>query len=219
MTDITLKRMFEYTKLDADTAEITKFNPPEGFDWSVKIVVPESMWGYTVVSIAKEFMHKSRVQHLELPNSIKTLGVMAFAECSELKTVNIPESIEVIESGCFSDCVNLSLKLSLPRTLTKVESFAFNNCKGLYGDAIFGDNVLKIGVRAFTGTGLNGFLYYNPDSIESEVVGALTTLKDFNPFAGLEMTRLRKVADYTDEETLGLLISQFIDMRVKQHII
>ncbi|MBR5088304.1 MAG: leucine-rich repeat domain-containing protein, partial [Ruminiclostridium sp.] len=69
-----------------------------------------------------------------------------------VKTLNISEGIEAIGGNAFISCVNLS-KVSLPKTLTRIEDGAFNGCTSLKSIELPNTN-LMIGSSAFSGSGL-----------------------------------------------------------------
>ena len=55
------------------------------------------------------------------------MGESAFAHCSKLAAVEIPESLTEIPFGAFGECRGITT-LKLPGTLTKIGDFAFSAC-------------------------------------------------------------------------------------------
>ena len=66
-------------------------------------------------------------QYKGLP--VKEIGGSAFSY-SSVETVNIPDSVEIIEGNAFCACGNLR-SITLPRKLKKVGYCAFSNCSNL----------------------------------------------------------------------------------------
>ncbi len=59
-----------------------------------------------------------------------TLGEHAFAGCTALKWVRLPETMRAIHDGCFMDCTALTA-VDLPYGLERIEGAAFENCTAL----------------------------------------------------------------------------------------
>ena len=106
-----------------------------------KIELPESL----EIIENSAFSH-SCLTEITIPASVKTIGHRAFAECRELKTVILSEGLETIDDGAFSECWRLESvdipegtkkigggafyrsgvkKVTLPKSLRKIDSFAF----------------------------------------------------------------------------------------------
>lgn len=65
-----------------------------------------------------------------IPNSIKTIGKMAFMSCEKLETVVLPNSITTIGSQAFYGCANLE-SINLTDLLSSIGSYAFQGCSSL----------------------------------------------------------------------------------------
>ena len=195
----TLKRMFEYKKLETEgEVEITKVKG----EITSALTIPETMWGHRVVGIADMFITENSIlEVVELPQSINKIGNFAFSKCPNLKTINIPDSVEEIGCCAFYECVNLEMRLSIPRGLKRIGDLCFYKCGKVIGDAIFGDGILRIGSQCFKGSGLDGYIYYNKLAISKDAI---------NPFAGLKVLELKRVDDYSEEEVMGYLLSKFV---------
>lgn len=67
-----------------------------------------------------------------LPDTLTTIGTQAFKSCSKLESINFVNAIERIENSAFYDCTNLKIdKLSLPNLKTLGDS-AFVSCQNLF---------------------------------------------------------------------------------------
>ena len=79
----------------------------------------------------------------KLPDRITHIGKYAFLNCSFNKII-IPKGIEEVSEGCFAG--NIGAKISIPPTVKKICSYAFENC---YTDVWLPDGVDTIEKGAF----------------------------------------------------------------------
>lgn len=122
--------------------------------------------------IGKNAFEESCLEKVILPRQMKVIDTGAFKNCSNLKTVIMPQKITgYLNSKIFSDCVKLekvdfpecedvpfsmfsgctSLKqVSLPKELSKIGESAFENCISLSSISI-PEKVSQIGDSAFKG--------------------------------------------------------------------
>lgn len=71
----------------------------------------------------------------------------AFAYCSKITDVIMPDSVEYIGAGVFSDCYALE-SITLSKNLTKISDYTFENCNNLKNITI-PESVTYIGEEAF----------------------------------------------------------------------
>ena len=75
----------------------------------VNIVIPETIDGYRIISIADNaFEGYSGILSIIIPSSVTSIGERAFAGCSGLTAMTIPATVTNIGSGAFSDCSSLA---------------------------------------------------------------------------------------------------------------
>ena len=55
------------------------------------------------------------------------IGALAFANCTNMKTLTIPEGVKTIGTRAFENCTSL-ISVNIPKTLISCESDAFNGC-------------------------------------------------------------------------------------------
>ena len=107
---------------------------------------------------------------IRIADGTKIIGEGAFSHCN-LRSVIIPDSVEIIEKDAFSYCGNLCsvifsdglkiigknafygcgnlFKIKIPETVEKIGTFAFGGCENLW--CVYIDNLLEIGNQAFDG--------------------------------------------------------------------
>lgn len=78
---------------------------------------------------------------------VTEIGVKAFAECSNLTNIAIPESVTKIDSLAFQLCSGLT-SITLPDNVTSIGGFAFSFCSNLTSITI-PQSITSIGPKAF----------------------------------------------------------------------
>ncbi len=141
----------KYTVLQGDTTvSIQKGSVnPTG-----NLIIPESVTNgdkiYKVVTIGIcAFEECSDLKKVEISNSVVIIGLCAFYKCSQLTSVKISNSVTVINESAFSDCENLS-NLEIGNNVKSIGTKAFLGCKSLISLDI-PDRVESIGEKAFYG--------------------------------------------------------------------
>ena len=90
-----------------------------------------------------------------IPNSVATIGEMAFSGCSGLTSMTIPNSVTYIGSGAFSGCNNLTSVTINSNTITSKGYYYYSNLSHIFGSQVknyvLGDDVTSIGSSAFSG--------------------------------------------------------------------
>ncbi|MDR1939643.1 MAG: leucine-rich repeat domain-containing protein [Clostridiales bacterium] len=69
-----------------------------------------------------------------------SIGYGAFAYCSSLESIEIPDSVESIGEFAFADCSRLA-SIEISSSVTYIGSYAFRNCSALtiYAEVIEAD--------------------------------------------------------------------------------
>ena len=133
-----------------------------------QIVIPREHSDLPVQEIGNSaFANCADITSISIPDSVTTLGSSVFSNCTSLTSVNIPNSITEIRDSVFSNCTNLT-SISIPDSVTTLGSSVFSNCTNLTSVTI-PDSVTTIG----------GSTFYNCTSLTSiNIPDSVTTIWD-----------------------------------------
>ena len=84
-----------------------------------------------------------------IPEGVTTIGVYAFANCSNLTSITIPKGVTAIGDYAFNGCKSLT-SITLPEGVTVIGYEAFDGCTGLTSITL-PEGVTEIGYYAFQG--------------------------------------------------------------------
>ena len=121
-------------------------------DGSVTEITAEDLAGATRIR-PYAFYHWSELKGIEIPDSVTEIGDQAFFECRGLTEIVIPGSVTSIGQQAFCYCTELTSAI-LDNGVTTIGFLAFQNCTKLTS-IVLPDSMLVIGKSAFSGaTGL-----------------------------------------------------------------
>ena len=123
---------------------ITAYN---GFETD-RVIIPREIDGQPVISIGEKAFKNATISEVILPKSIKAILDEAFSGCTNLKHIDLPETLEHMGSFCFSK--SGLTELAFPSTLKMIPSFCCDGCSDLANISI-GHQVTKIDYSAFRG--------------------------------------------------------------------
>ena len=86
------------------------------------------------------------IQSVVIEQGVTSVGYWAFANCTNLKTISLPDGITVIEANAFDKSGLTSIVL--PNSVTEVQGSAFNDCKQLVSCDL-GRGIKHIGKNCF----------------------------------------------------------------------
>lgn len=133
---------FYYALNADDTYTITQCSA------TIVTTVPSIRNGKAVTAIGDEaFANCTGITELSIPDSIKTIGSHAFYGCTGLQQVTLPNKLEYLGDNAFFSCSSLT-EISLPDTLTKIEPLTFALCDNLAAVDL-PDSITEFGEYAF----------------------------------------------------------------------
>ncbi len=109
---------------------------------------------YRVTSVFNDaFYEYTGISSVEIPESVTVIEQAAFWGCSSLGSITIPDSVSAIGGGAFYGCSSLS-SITIPNQVKEIAQSTFADCIRLNSIEI-SDGVEHIGGQAFAGcTGL-----------------------------------------------------------------
>jgi len=167
------------------TARANRVHKVSGSQLSGDITIPEVANGYAVIYIEAFAFERAAITSVVIPNSVKALGIGAFAGCADLKSVRLSNQLTKIEAETFFNCANLT-SIDIPEGVTSIGDEAFAECISLES-IVIPNSVTSIGVYAFA-------LCKNLTSLS---IGS--GVKEILWAAFLECTKLSDVFYYAEE--------------------
>ena len=99
----------------------------------------------------------TKINEVSYNQDVTYIGKNAFARCSGLKNINVPETVTEIKEGAFSNCTGLT-NITIQGNVKTIGKEAFLNCTGLT-DLTIKSGVETIGYSAFENcTNLNNLI-------------------------------------------------------------
>ena len=118
--------------------EVTEIDVPS-FIWEIQGFFLHNARNVTSVTlheglgwIGQGVFKHSKIETIELPASLISLGAYAFAECENLRSVTFSEnsSFKNIENHTFASCSSLT-EITIPASVVKINDNAFKGCDNL----------------------------------------------------------------------------------------
>ena len=138
------------------TVEVTFPESSDYGEYTGDIVIPSSVTEfitgttYSVTSIGSgAFANCSGLTSVTIPNSVTSIGNYAFSGCSGLTSVTIPNSVTSIGLEAFDGCSGLT-SITIPNSVSSIGWEAFAGCSGLTSVTI-PNSVSSIGDYTFSG--------------------------------------------------------------------
>ena len=127
------------------------------------LVIPAELGGEPVLNIGEDaFRNCDGVKTVILPDSLEIIDYNAFKDCSALATVDFGSGVGDIRGSAFENCGSLT-SVTFPDSLDGIGIGAFKNCTSL-ATVTFGSGLEDIDCNAFENCGVTSLVF--PDSLE-----------------------------------------------------
>ena len=83
-----------------------------------------------ITIIGNKAFRETGLVNIEIPSSVKEIGVYAFSACESLELVTFNEGLEIIHRSAFAANPRLTHAI-LPDTLKTIDQYGFQNCHSL----------------------------------------------------------------------------------------
>ena len=128
---------YEYVlNADGETATITGFSDAHT-DAGENLSIPGSLGGYDVAAIAEgAFRDNTAITKVSFPSSLTEVGSFAFAGCTALESIAIPEdAVLTVEDKAFSGCTALT-GITVQEGVM-LDAYAFEGCTAMTTFAVY----------------------------------------------------------------------------------
>ena len=124
-----------FTIISYKNKEVAIYRLLNSYDYNNQVIkIPEYIsWEgnkYKCISIHSGAFWNANIKSVIIPNTITTIGSIAFQYCKNLAYLDIPTSITSIEPNAFRGCSSLT-SLTFPNSLTDIGWGAFEECTNL----------------------------------------------------------------------------------------
>ena len=152
-----------YYNLSGSKATVT-YRDNQYRSYSGSVSIPESVsyngQTYSVTDISGlAFAYCTDLNSVTIPNSVTSIGKRAFVGCSSLQSATIPSSVTEIGERAFEGCESLT-SATIPDGVTEIGLGTFAGCTSLTSLTI-GNGVTSIGMSAFAGCRLTSLVIPN----------------------------------------------------------
>ena len=91
--------------------------------------IPKTHLGKPVTEIRGLGYTNPNLKSVTIPDSVTTIGILAFMNCTGLTSITIPDSVTTISEYAFTNCVSLT-SITIPDSVEAIYS-SFDNCSAL----------------------------------------------------------------------------------------
>lgn len=111
--------------------------------WKLNMDGALKIEGTGTVGVGDWSSYRDSITSVEIGEGITEIGSSAFRGYTNLESVKLPESLQLIDNSAFNNCWSLSGTLVIPDNVTEIGGIAFVNCYSLK-EIIFGKSLEKI---------------------------------------------------------------------------
>ena len=113
----------------------------------VEVITSDMIEGYTSIGHFA-FAYCSSLTSITIPNSVTSIGERAFSSCHSITSITIPNSVMNIGSGSFWGCSSLT-SINIPNSIMSIGNYVFEDCSSLTSITL-PNSVTSIGEWAFS---------------------------------------------------------------------
>ena len=114
------------------------------------VTIPNKVNGYYVTEINRQaFALCSKITSITIPEGVTSIGEDAFYDCTMLSSITLPQTVKTIGNGAFFGCESLE-SISLPNGLESLGESAFCGCNSLLSITL-PNNITTIENNTFDG--------------------------------------------------------------------
>lgn len=178
----------------------------------------------------RAFMGCEKLREINIPDSVKLIGLEAFSGCTNLSSV-FAKGVETIEDNAFCNCIYLEnvetgsnltdigfnafgctgiTSFNFPKTITAIGESAFEGC-GSLEKIVFeeGSYLKEIGAKAFCDTGITSVII--PKSVKTIYNAVFCGCKGLKTITFEEGSALTSIGDLVFENCISLTQISFPD--------
>ena len=100
--------------------------PPPRFTHGATLFTDKTLFRFETIG-NRAFAGCTKITSIVIPNSVTEIGQYAFEDCSGLEDLTIGNGTLTIGYGAFSDCIELA-SVKLGNKLESIEKYAFSGC-------------------------------------------------------------------------------------------
>ena len=160
------------------------------------LTIPSIYNGHSVTEIGESaFANCTWITGITIPEGVTIIGDYAFSGCTGLTSIDIPEGVTIIGVSAFQACTGLK-SIDIPEGVTSIGIWAFQGCTGLESVVIPG-SVTEIDHYAFSGcTALKSVVFENPEGWRDSLGNEISSEDLSDPAIAAALL----VSGYTDED-------------------
>lgn len=210
ITEFNISNLAEWCQTKLDSA----YSNPSTYAKSIKINgnhLTELTIPNKIKTVPDYAFYGANITSLNIPVTIKEIGVSAFSNCSSLSVVNFNDNLKIINNSAFYGCTALT-KIILPEELDIIGDSAFSGCSKLASVTV-GSKITKIGESAFykcaalksftapkTVESIGKNAFYSASSLEN--VSLNSKIKEIAYGTFRNCTNLKSISDLENVETI-----------------
>lgn len=177
ITSVSIASVFAETFYYIDGFEFTRYT--DG-GWTISdyrgddsdLIIPDTLLDVKVSAIyPSAFMNNQSITSVYFPESIKSIGAMAFRGCTELSQVHFSSNLTIMALGCFQYCPSLKTIDLSDTSINSLGQQAFYSCENL-----------EVVYLPETCTEISSYAFYEDYALERVYIPASVTAISANSF-------------------------------------